>query len=190
MSEYTLIIALLSLLAGLVIGKTWERYKLRDGRWSDRRRLRDTPHYVLGLSLLADNRIDEAIDELTKAAQLDANAFELQILLGNLYRRKGQVARAISTHQSLLQRTTLTSAEHAYCLSCLGLDFRQGGFTDRAIEAFREAVRLDPHNADALVNLQKLQQEQQQAVEAAQVHAQIARAESERDAGHQQISRD
>ena len=187
MSQYTLIIALAALLAGVLIGKVWERYKLRNGRWIDRRRLRDTPHYVLGLSFLAENRIDQAIDELTKAAQLDSGAFELQILLGNLYRQKGQVGRAISTHQALLQRTTLTRVEHAYCLLCLGLDFRHGGFVDRALAAFREVARLDPQNRYALVNLQKLHEDQRQWLEAAQVRERIAQVDRGREAEHQQI---
>ena len=44
MSEYAFLAVLVALLAGLMVGKAWERYKLRDGRWIDRRRLRDTPH--------------------------------------------------------------------------------------------------------------------------------------------------
>ena len=44
--------ALLALLAGLAIGKAWERYKLRDGKWFDRRRSRQSPHYILGLNFL------------------------------------------------------------------------------------------------------------------------------------------
>ena len=43
---------LLALLAGLAIGKAWERYKLQDGRWIDRRRARESPHYMLGLNFL------------------------------------------------------------------------------------------------------------------------------------------
>ena len=53
--------------SGLVVGKAWERYKLRDGRWIDRRRLRETPHYMLGLNFLVDNQVDQAIEELTQA---------------------------------------------------------------------------------------------------------------------------
>jgi hypothetical protein len=56
-----LLAALLALLAGLAIGKAWERYKLRDGRWFDRRRARDSPHYILGLNFLVANQIDSAI---------------------------------------------------------------------------------------------------------------------------------
>ena len=59
-------------------------------------------------------------------------------------------------------------------LLCLGLDFRHGGFVDRALEAFQEVVRLDPRNRYALVNLQKLHEDQQQWAEAPRVREQIA----------------
>ena len=62
------ILALVALLAGLTIGKAWERYKLRDGTWIDRRRVRESPHYILGLNFLVTNQIDLAIEELTEAA--------------------------------------------------------------------------------------------------------------------------
>src|SRR5687767_12938340 len=171
---------LIALLAGLVVGKAWERYKLRDGRWIDRRRLRETPHYMLGLNFLADNQVDQAIEELTHATSTDTDALEIQMILGNLYRQKGQVGRAINVHQTLLQRPDLTKLEHAYVLLCLGLDFRHGGFVDRALEAFQEVVVLDPRNRYALVNLQKLHEDQQQWAEAAKVRAQIARIDSSR----------
>src|SRR5215831_3769450 len=119
-----LLAALFALLLGLIVGKAWERYKLRDGRWIDRRRLRETPHYMLGLNFLADNQVDQAIDELTQAASTATDALEIQMILGNLYRQKGQVSRAIQIHQQLFQRPNLTKLEHAYVMLCLGLDFR------------------------------------------------------------------
>jgi lipopolysaccharide assembly protein B len=182
-----LLAVLIALLIGLVAGKAWERYKLRDGRWIDRRRLRETPHYMLGLNFLAENHIDQAIDELTQATSTDTDALEIQMILGNLYRQKGQVGRAVNVHQALLQRTDLTRLEHAYVLLCLGLDFRHGGFVDRALEAFQEVVQLDPGNRYALVNLQKLHEEQQQWTEAARVRAQIAEIDGGRHAEDQQI---
>jgi lipopolysaccharide biosynthesis regulator YciM len=174
MTQYVLIAVLIALLAGLVVGKAWERYKLRDGRWIDRRRLRETPHYMLGLNFLVDNQVDQAIDELTQATSTGTDALEIQMILGNLYRQKGQVGRAINVHQALLQRPDLTTLEHAYVLLCLGLDFRHAGFVDRALEAFQEVVRLDPKNRYALVNQQKLHEDQHQWTEAARVREQIA----------------
>jgi lipopolysaccharide assembly protein B len=182
-----LLAALLALLVGLIAGKAWERYKLRDGRWIDRRRLRETPHYMLGLNFLTEHQVDQAIEELTAATSSDTDALEIQMILGNLYREKGQVARAITVHQALLQRTNLTRLEHAYVLLCLGLDFRHGGFVDRALEAFQEVVQLDPENRYALVNLQKLHEDQQQWSDAERVRAQIARIDGHRRPENQQI---
>jgi lipopolysaccharide biosynthesis regulator YciM len=174
MSDYALLAVLIALLVGLVAGKSWERYKLRDGRWVDRRRLRETPHYMLGLNFLVDGQTDQAVEELTRAASTDTDALEIQMILGNLSRQKGQVGRAITIHQSLLQRPDLRPLEHAYVLLCLGLDYRHGGFIDRAIETFNEVVRLDPKNRYAFVNLQKLYEEQRQWTDAARVRQEIA----------------
>ena len=178
MSEYGFLLALVALLVGVGVGKAWERYKLRDGRWIDRRRLRQTPHYMLGLNFLVDHHVDQAIDELTQAVSTDGDALEIQMILGNLLRQKGQVARAITLHQSLLQRPDLTPIEHAYVLLCLGLDYRHGGFVDRALEAFRQVVALDPHNRYALVNLQRLHEDQQEWSKAADVRQTIERLET------------
>src|SRR6186713_1026668 len=167
MSSYAPLLAVLvALLAGLTIGKAWERYKLRDGKWIDRRKARESPHYILGLNFLVSNQIDLAIEELSRAASLDADALEVHMILGNLYREKGQVGKAINVHQTLLQRSRLNRLEHAYILLCLGLDYKRGGFVDRALDAFNEVLRLDPKNEHALVNLQKLHEEQHQWTDA------------------------
>ncbi len=175
MGDYLpLLASLISLLLGLVVGKAWERYKLRDGRWLDRRRLRETPHYMLGLSFLVQGQVDQAIESLTHVANSDADALEIEMILGNLLREKGQVARAISIHQTLLQRPRLGRIEHAHVLLCLGLDFRHAGFIDRAIEAFNEVRQLDPGNRYALLQLQKLHEEQKQWQDARRVREEIA----------------
>jgi lipopolysaccharide biosynthesis regulator YciM len=185
--DYMILAALVALLVGVAAGKAHERYKLRDGRWIDRRRLRETPHYMLGLNFLVDNQVDQAIEELTQATATDTDSLEIQMILGNLYRQKGQVGRAITVHQSLLQRPNLTTLEHAYVLLCLGLDFRHGGFVDRAAEAFQEVLRLDAKNRYALVNLQKLHEEQHQWDDALRVRERIAKIDAGRRPADQPI---
>ncbi|HEX5473245.1 MAG TPA: tetratricopeptide repeat protein [Vicinamibacterales bacterium] len=174
MSAAAFLGVLLALLAGLAIGKAWERYKLRDGVWIDRRRARESPHYMLGLNFLVANQVDAAIDELTKAAPTAGNPLEIHLILGNLYREKGQVGRAIQEHQALLQRPNLRKLEHANVLLCLGLDYKHGGFVDRALEAFSEVLRLDPQNHYALVNLEKLHEEQHQWADAHAMREKLA----------------
>jgi lipopolysaccharide biosynthesis regulator YciM len=186
-SDYALLAVLLALLLGLVAGKAWERYKLRDGRWIDRRRLRETPHYMLGLNCLIDNQVDQAVEELTRAASTETDALEIQMILGNLYRQKGQVGRAITVHQGLLQRPDLRPIEHAHVLLCLGLDYKHGGFIDRALETFQEVVRLDPENHYAFVNLQKLYEDQHQWAEAAAIREKLVVIGEGKEDGNQQI---
>ena len=171
-----LIISIGTLLVGIAIGKAWERYKFWDGRWIDRRKIRQSPHYILGLNFLVSNQIDLAIEELTKAAGLEAPALEIHLILGNLYRERGQVSKAIQLHQKLLQRPRLTAMEQAYILLCLGLDFRRGGFIDRSFQAFSEVTRLDPGNQYALLNLEKLHEQQHQWQEAHAIRQRIADA--------------
>jgi lipopolysaccharide biosynthesis regulator YciM len=177
MTSLPLLVGLVALLIGLAVGKAWERYKLRDGRWIDRRKARQSPHYMIGLNFLVSNQVDLAIEELSQAAGVDADALEIHLILGNLYREKGQVGRAITVHQALLQRPRLTRLEQAHVLLCLGLDFRRGGFVDRALEAFKEVLRFDPANRYALANLQKLYEEQHQWAEAYDVRRQLAAIE-------------
>ncbi len=187
MAQYGFLVALVALLLGIGIGKAWERYKLRDGRWTDRRRLRQTPHYMLGLNFLVDHQVDRAIDALTQAAGHDHDALEIQMILGNLLRQKGQVARAITIHQALLQRPDMTQIEQAYVQLCLGLDFRHAGFVDRALDAFKEVNRLDPGNQHALLNLQRLHEDQQQWAEAAAIREQLMALAPPDQPQHRQI---
>ena len=161
-----LLATLVALLIGLAIGKAWERYKLREGRWLDRRRARESPHYILGLQFLVSNQVDLAIEELARAAALDSAALEIHLILGNLYRERGQVGKAVRLHQKLLQDPRLGRTEQAYVQLSLGLDYKQGGFVDRAFQAFSEVTKIDPDNKYALLNLQKLHEEQQQWREA------------------------
>ncbi len=170
----TLLATIMALLIGLAAGKAWERYKLQDGRWVDRRKARESPHYFLGLNFLVSNQIDLAIEELTKAAGLDSTALEIHLILGNLHRERGQVSKAIQLHQSLLQRPKLSKREQAYVLLCLGLDFKRGGFVDRAFQAFSEVTELDPGSQYALLNLEKLHEEQHQWREARAIRMRLS----------------
>ena len=188
MGPYLTLFVLLALLAGLAVGKAWERYKLQDGRWIDRRRARESPHYMLGLNFLVANQIDPAIEELSTAAEAAGDPLEIHLILGNLYREKGQVGRAIQEHQKLLQRPHLRKLEHANVLLCLGLDYKHGGFVDRALEAFSEVLRLDPQNRYAMLNVEKLHEEQHQWTDAYAMRQKLAaRDKPEHQGRHQKI---
>jgi len=168
-----LLVPLVALLVGLAAGKAWERYRLQDGTLVDRRKLQASPHYLQGLNYLVASPLDPAIEEFGRAAVLNEDMVDVHIVLGNLYREKGQVGRAIQIHQQLLQRPRLTRHEHASVLLCLGRDFRHGGFVDRAVDAFTEVLKIDPANQPALLNLEKLHEDQRQFAEAYRIRERL-----------------
>ena len=159
--------AMVSLLLGLALGKAWERYKLRDGRWLDRRRLRQSPHYILGLNFLVANQIDLAIEEFSKAASLNERALEMQLLLGNLYREKGQVGRAIQIHQQTAAAAAADQPGTEFGAALPGIRLQEGRIRrpcDRDLR--RSCCGSIPENPHALVNLEKLLEDQHQWQEA------------------------
>jgi len=86
----------------------------------DRRKQRASPHYLQGLNFLVAKSLDPAIEEFGRAASLDDRALDVPIILGNLYREKGQVGRAIQVHQQLLQRPRLSGASTPRSCSAWG----------------------------------------------------------------------
>jgi lipopolysaccharide biosynthesis regulator YciM len=156
-SEQGLLVALIAFVAGVALGQLWER--LTRGRQPHSRR--GFGELILGLDLLASRHIDRAIAELSRAARADTDAIETYLVLGNLFREKGQLERAIQIHQSILHRPGLPSKERAHALLCLGVDFKRAGFRDRALETLEEVLRLDPDNSYALLQLLRIHEEEQ-----------------------------
>ena len=172
---WLLLAVLVALLVGLAIGKAWERYKLQDGRWIDRRRARESPHYMLGPEL-PRRQPDRSGDRGADAGGADAgDPLEIHLILGNLYREKGRSAARSRSTRRCCSGPNLRKLEHANVLLCLGLDYKRGGFVDRALEAFTEVLRLDPDNRYALSNLEKLYEEQHQWEEAYATRQKLAR---------------
>lgn len=171
-----LLAVLIALLAGLALGKAWERYKLSEGRLIDRRRLRESPHYLQGLNYLVASQVDPAIQELSQVTGEHADAFEVHLILGNLFREKGQVGRAITVHQQLLQQPRLNRLELVAVWMSLALDYKQGGFVDRSRDALAEVLRLAPDHTQALLTLEKLHADQHQWASALDCRARVMKA--------------
>jgi lipopolysaccharide assembly protein B len=173
MSDTALLAVVLAGIAGLLAGRAWAA-ALRQGE-RERAGYRASPHYAQGLQYLAAGHTELAVSELTKVAREDPDAVEVLQVLGSLLREIGQVERAIQTHQSLLARRDLSRGERAQALASLGADFRKAGFLDRASRTFDEALAADPRNIQALIELQKVQEEQRQWSEAYRLRTRLSR---------------
>ena len=85
-----------------------------------------------GLQLLLSDQPDRAIDAFIEVVKLDPETIELHYALGSLFRRRGEIDRAVRIHNYLLSRADLPAAERANALAELGQDYLNGGMIDRA----------------------------------------------------------
>ena len=101
---------------------------------SETRNLPDS--YFKGLNFLLNEEPDRAIDAFVEVAKLDSETTELHFALGSLFRRRGEMERAIRVHQSLLFRSDLPVAQREHAQHELAQDYLKAGMLDRAEEAF------------------------------------------------------
>jgi len=181
LSDTALVAVLIATVAGLLAGLAWTAARGREGG-QRRAAFRASPHYSEGLHALATGQLELAIHELDKVRREHPDSIEVLQVLSHLYREVGRTERAIEIHRALIARRDLTRAERAYAHASLGTDYRKAGLLDRAAEAYREALALEPRNLHALAGLQKLQEDQRQWREALETRTRIARMRKSDDA--------
>ncbi len=137
----------LAALAGWVIGR-------RGGeRHSDSQVSKLSTTYFRGLNYLLNEQPDKAIELFLHIAELDKDTFETQVALGHLFRRRGEVDRAIRLHLALVQRPDLSDAQKVQALLALGEDYMKSGLLDRAETVFTDLARIDQRAPQALRHL-------------------------------------
>jgi lipopolysaccharide biosynthesis regulator YciM len=156
-----------AIIAALVIGILaghfgWGR------RWASRKSSLD-PDYLAGLEYLVTEQPDRALDVFLRLMEADADTVETHFSLGALYRRRGEVERAIRIHQNLLARETLAPEHREQALLALAQDYLRAGLLDRAEALFQrvsEVPRLRVSAWEALRSIYERQAEWQQALDA------------------------
>jgi lipopolysaccharide biosynthesis regulator YciM len=158
------------LLAGLFIalGAIVYVYKL----YTDRDR--DLPpqinaDYLRGLNLVLSRRTDEALELFVQMAKVDDDTLETHFALGHLFRRRGEMERAIRVHENLLARPNLNEAQRHQALFSLAEDYLGAGLFDRAEQLFgqlRDSTTLAEAALEKLVSIYEREQEWQKAIEA------------------------
>ena len=98
---------------------------------------RALPHsYFKGLNFLLNEQPDKAIEAFNEVVKVNPETVELHFALGSLFRRQGELDRAIRLHQNLLERPDLPTDNRVTALYELGQDYQRAGLLDRAEEAF------------------------------------------------------
>ncbi|PPC93491.1 MAG: lipopolysaccharide assembly protein LapB [Methylotenera sp.] len=125
--------------------------------------------YFKGLNFLITNQHDKAIEAFTEAVQANTDSLELHFALGSLFRRRGEVDRAIHLHLNLLEKKDLEPQQRTAVTAELAQDYLKAGLLDRAEELF-ESLNDDRYRQPALRALLEIyvrEREWQRAIKAA-----------------------
>ncbi|MCT8341649.1 MULTISPECIES: lipopolysaccharide assembly protein LapB [Photorhabdus] len=109
--------------------------------------------YVTGVNFLLSNQQDKAVDLFLEMLKEDSSAFEAHLTLGNLFRSRGEVERAIRIHQSLMESASLTFDQRLLATQQLGRDYMSAGLYDRAENMFSQLVNEKDFRQNAFQSL-------------------------------------
>ena len=107
--------------------------------------------YYVGLDHLINDRFDHAAEIFARMAEADGDAAEIQFALGSLFRRRGEVDRAIAIHQRLRDHGGAGLADKA--AFALALDYQSAGLMDRAERVLEELTASREYRPAALDHL-------------------------------------
>ncbi len=164
-TEKALILAGLFLLlaaAGWVIGRFGERDD------------EDPPpplniDYLKGLNFLLNEQTDQAVEHFLRMVRVDDRTIETHFALGSLFRRRGEVDRAIRIHQNIIARPDLASEQRDQALYSLAKDYLAAGLLDRAEKLFvrlSEGSRFQVQASEALCGIYEQEREWDKAIDA------------------------
>ena len=94
--------------------------------------------YFQGLNFLLNEQQDKAIEAFIEVVKIDPQTVELHFALGSLFRKRGEVDRALRMHHNLVDRVDLDDDKRRLAIFELAQDYLKAGILDRAESLFSE----------------------------------------------------
>jgi lipopolysaccharide biosynthesis regulator YciM len=132
--------------------------------------------YLVGLNFLLNEEPDKAVDIFIKMLEVDSSTVETHLAVGKLFRRRGEVDRAIRIHQNLIARPQLAKPYREQSLFELGQDYLRAGMLDRAERVFSEVVGLKEYSVPAMRALLDIYQQEKSWDNAIKIATKLAAA--------------
>jgi len=149
---------LFALFLPLGVMSGWFFNRFRQKRTMNKRITALRRDYFVGLNYLINDQADKAVDIFIKMLEVDSETVEMHLALANLFRRRGEVDRAIRIHQNLIARPQLSKDQNARALFELAKDYKHAGVLDRAERLFSEVIQSNAYNELSLKNLLEIYQ--------------------------------
>lgn len=94
-----------------------------------------------------------AIREFLNAVDLNRETMDTYFALGGLFRSNGEIEKAISIHRSIIARENINESTRLRALKELATDFDKGGFVDKAIETYKDVLRINRDQFEVILSL-------------------------------------
>jgi lipopolysaccharide biosynthesis regulator YciM len=137
------------------------------------RRHRRRARYLEGVRFLLDDKPDRALEAFLTIAELDDETVDTHFALGSLYRRRGEVDRAIRVHQHIYDKASLDESHRDAALTELARDYFRAGLFDRAETLFQQLADDGRDPALALQHLVRIYEIQHEWPQAAAAHERL-----------------
>jgi len=127
--------------------------------------------YLKGLNFLLNEQTDQALEHFLEMVRVDDKTIETHFALGSLFRRRGEVDRAIRIHQNIIARPDLAAEQRDQALYSLAKDYLHAGLLDRAESLFGRLSQGSRYQVQALESLCRIyeqEKEWQRAIESAE----------------------
>src|SRR6059036_4237711 len=111
--------------------------------------------YFKGLNFLLNEQPDKAIEAFIEVVKVEPQTIDLHFALGSLFRRQGEIDRAIRMHQNLLDRHDLAADKRQLAVFELAQDFHRAGLLDRA-EGLLSNLTATPFKARCLASFRQI----------------------------------
>ena len=127
--------------------------------------------YLKGLNFLLNEQTDQALEHFLRMVRVDDKTIETHFALGSLFRRRGEVDRAIRIHQNIIARPDLASEQRDQALYSLAKDYLGAGLLDRAENLFvrlAEGSRYQVQALESLCGIYEQERDWDKAIDAGQ----------------------
>jgi lipopolysaccharide biosynthesis regulator YciM len=116
--------------------------------------------YLKGLNFLLNEQTDQALEHFLRMVRVDDKTIETHFALGSLFRRRGEVDRAIRIHQNIIARPDLAADQRGQAVYSLAKDYLAAGLLDRAENLFVELASGSRYQVQALENLTRIYEQE------------------------------
>ncbi|MGB0846177.1 MAG: tetratricopeptide repeat protein [Thiolinea sp.] len=152
---------ILFLLLPLAFYSGWNAARKRNKQQNKPEENGASTQFVKGINFLLNEEPDKALDIFLESPAIDAQTADTFLSLGNMFRNRGEVNRALRVHQHLVARPDLDNQQRQAAMLALGEDFFAAGMLDRAESVFREIVSKYPGNTKATEPLRHIYEQLQ-----------------------------